>query len=363
MTSPSDREREKESVSVRAMPPPLPWAPRRPSSAAPKSFATGRRPPRAVPPPLPLARKPEKAKLLSLDPAELDPFKNLLLFAKTTVEGWFAGRHRSVDYGASGEFAEYRRYAPGDPVAHIDWRVYARSRRLVVRSHREERDLTGYLVVDVSGSMGYAAAGRESKQLRAARIAASLAYLMAAQGDKFSLALFQDTLRGHLPPGSTRRHLHDLVAMLEERLASPSGRTSAHEALDLCVPLFRRRGCLVVVSDFFTDLDRFFDAVARFQHRRFEVLLLHVVDPDERDLPDVALASFVDMETGAEVQAAPDEIREAYRREMEAMTARIETEALRRGFHYQLLRTERPYLEAIEAWLGARSRLAGGGGR
>ena len=289
---------------------------------------------------------------------DLDPLKNLLLFAQMVVEGWFAGKHRSIDFGTNAEFAEFKGYVPGDAVSDIDWRAYARSRQLVVRKYREEKDMTGYLVVDVSGSMGYSAKGRDSKQLRAARIAASLAYLMQRQGDKSALAIFRETLAGHVPPGATRRHMHDLVSMLQAALENSVGRTRAHASLDRCVPLFKKRGSLVVISDFFTDLDAFFDAVAQFQHRHFQILLLHVVDPDEMNLPRVPLARFVDMETGEEMQVAPDEVRTAYRREMESMRQRMEGECLRRGIDYKVLPTEEPYIEAIEAWMGLRGKQA-----
>lgn len=293
-----------------------------------------------------------------LTPGDLDPLKNLLLFAQLVVEGWYSGKHRSVDFGTNAEFAEFKHYVPGDPVSDIDWKVYARSRKLVIRKYREEKDMTGYLVVDVSGSMAYAGGGRDSKQLRAVRIAASLAYLMQRQGDKSSLALFRERLAGHVPPGGTKRHMHDVVTLLEDALHAPGGRTAAHGALDSCVPLFKKRGSVVVISDFFTDLDRFFDAIAQFQHRRFQILLLHVVDPDELNLPNVPLARFVDMETGDAIQVAPDEVRAAYRKEMKAMTDRIEMECLRRGIEYKVLRTEEPYIEAIEAWLGLRGKAA-----
>ncbi len=334
-------------------------AKRRAASRVPPPLPDAARKVSLKPPPLPShARKTARTPVLA--PGDLDPLKNLLLFARTVVEGWFAGKHRSTDFGTNAEFAEHRHYVVGDPVSAIDWKVYARSRNLAVRKYREEKDLTGYLVVDVSGSMAYQARGRESKQLRAARIAASLAYLMQRQGDKSSLALYHETLAGYVAPGSTQRHLHEVVTLLEDAVADSKGRTVTHGALDLCVPLFKKRGSLIVISDFFTDLDRFFDAVARFQHRKFDILLLHVVDPDEVVLPDVALARFIDMETGESLQVAPDEVRNAYRKEMEAMTDRLTREARRRGIDYHILKTEEPYLDAIEAWLGLRGKTRGG---
>ena len=331
-----------------------------------RDIPLGEEKPRAVPvarvakPPLggvTLRRTEDQRQSDVLRPSDLDPLKNLILFAQLVVEGWFSGKHRSVDFGTNAEFAEFTNYVQGDPVADIDWRAYARTRQLVIRKHREEKDMTGYLVVDVSGSMGYSVDGRDSKQLRAARIAASLAYLMQRQGDKSALAMFREDLAGHVPPGATRRHLHDVVSMLDRSLGASMGKTTAHGALDRCIPLFKKRGSVVVISDFFTDLDKFFDAIAQFQHRKFNILLLHVVDPDELNLPNVPLARFVDMETGEGMQVAPDEVRAAYQKEMAAMTARLEEESLRRGIDYRVLNTQDPYIEAIEAWLGLRGKV------
>jgi len=322
-----------------ALPPPLPEAVRRKQSR---------------PPLFPEVRRARKKAATILDPATLDPFKDLLLFARLVVEGWFAGKHRSLDYGSSAEFAEYRHYEPGDPMSQVDWRVYARSRELVIRKNREEKDMTGYLLVDVSGSMSYCSGERESKLSRAVRIAAALAYIMQRQGDKSSLALFHTKVESYVPPGSTQRHIFDVISKLEAVHKKAKGQTETHSALDLCVPLFKKRGSLIVISDFLTDRDRLFDALAQFQHRRYHILLLHVIDPDELRLPDVALARFVDLETNETVQVAPDEIRKAYRKESAQDIKALEDECIKRGIEYRLLDTAEPWQTAIEAWLGMR---------
>jgi hypothetical protein len=140
-------------------------------------------------------------------------------------------------------------------------------------------------------------------------------------------------------------------------MKKPSGLTNAGPVLNLCSPMFRRRGSLIVISDFFTDLDAFFASLAQFQHRGFDILLLHVTDPDERLLPNVAMAQFVDMESGLSIEATPDEIRTAYRREIDAMMQRMESECTRRGIAWHLLRTEDPWRDALEAWLGLRGKI------
>lgn len=333
----------------RAVPPPLPAGYRKPIS--PPSI------PAISPPPIPKRGKNGKAGVSRkeiLDPSQLDPYRDLLLFARLVVEGWLAGKHRSLDYGSNAEFVEHRNYMPGDPVSLVDWKVYARNRRLVIQKHRDEKDMTGYLLLDVSGSMSYQSGQRESKLVRAAKTTAALAYLMGRQGDKSSLALFHTEVEDYLEPGSTRRHLFDLVSRLQLALEKPKGKTAAHSAIDLCVPLFKKSGSLVVISDLLTDHDRLFDALAQFQYRKFKILLLHIVDPDEVHLPDLALARFVDLETKETIQVAPDEIRNAYRADNERITERLKEECLHRGITYHLLDTETPWQTALEAWLGQR---------
>ena len=165
-----------------------------------------------------------------LTPAELERFKNLLVFARSTVEGYFIGKHKSPYRGSSVEFTDYKEYVPGDEVNRVDWRVYGRSRRLYVRQYEAETDMVVYLLVDVSASMNYHADGeRQSKYVLAAKIAAALAYLMIQQGDKAALGLFAESLRRFTPVGGTRRHLYNLVAELEA--VEPSSTTGIARAL------------------------------------------------------------------------------------------------------------------------------------
>jgi uncharacterized protein (DUF58 family) len=310
-------------------------------------------PSQRVPPLLPrLRRQPARPSLLC--PAELERFGNLLVFARSTVEGYFAGKHKSPYHGSSVEFTDYKDYIPGDDPKRIDWRAYGRSRRLFVRQYEAETDMVMYLFVDVSGSMNYAGDGRESKYIIAAKVAAALAYLMIHQGDKAALVLFAAKLRSFLPPGGTRRHLHSLVSELES--VQPAFRTGTAAALAECNLLFKKRGRLVVLSDFWDDTDQTFEALSRFLHRKFEILLLHVVHPHELDLPDAHAARFQDLETHEEVEVEPDEIRAAYRESARRRADALAGQANHRCISHALVHTNRPYLDAIEAYIGFRGR-------
>lgn len=317
------------------------------------------------PPPLPAALKtgqpppvPQKNLFTSqfLNPSELARFENLMVFARTIVEGWFAGRHKSPHFGFSAEFVEHKPYAHGDDIAHIDWRVYARTKKLYSRKYLEETDMTVHLFVDASPSMDYTGPKRERKYSRVARIAAALAYLMIRQGDKAAIGLFADGMIDQVPPGGTKRHIHRLLQMLE-RPPVPGKRTNIPRALQQAAAQMRKRGRIVILSDFLgTDVDAMFDALGQFLHRGFEVMILQVLDPDELDLPAVNVARFRDMETHQEVQVEPEEIRAAYQRELKAFTDGIRQHAMGRRITYEMVSTKAPYLEAIEAYMGFRRR-------
>ncbi len=326
------------------LPPPLPG--RGPGagriSASPASSARPASNTKAQPPSL----------LLSVE--ELERFGNLLVFAKATVEGSYAGKHKSPYRGSAAEFADYKEYVAGDDIARLDWRVYGRTRKLFIRQFEEETDMTVYLLVDQSASMRFAGGKRAPKFFIAAKIAASLAYLMLAQGDKAALALFADKVTQFVAPGGTRRHLHRIVTTLEQ--ARPSSTTGLAQALVDCASLFKRRGRLVILSDFLDDTTALLDSLAQFLHRKFEILLLHVVDPDELHLPAFSAAKFVDLETGELVQVDPEEVRAEYRETMRSFIEGLAREADLRQVQHRVVKTDRPYLEAIEAYLGFRGK-------
>jgi uncharacterized protein (DUF58 family) len=289
-----------------------------------------------------------------LTPHELERFKNLLMFAKSTVEGFFAGKHKSPYRGSSVEFTDYKDYVPGDEVNRIDWRAYGRTRRLFVRQYEAETDMVLYVLVDISASMSYAGTGRQSKYVIAAKLAAALSYLIIHQGDKAALGLFAESLKHYTPHGGTRRHLFNLVNELERVI--PSSGTGFAQALHQSNPLFKKRGRIVILSDFWADQAELLDALSQFLHRKFEILLLHILDPDELALPQANAARFRDMETHEEVQVELDEIRQAYRENVKERIDSLAREASLRGMSHGIVNTENPYLDALEAYLGFRGR-------
>ena len=179
---------------------------------------------------------------------------------------------------------------------------------------------------------------------------------MIHQGDKVSLTLYNDKIEKFLPPAGTRRHLHEVVSALEFANRKQSKKTSLADALNECGALFKKKGRIVVLSDFFEDPDKIFDSLGRYLHRGFEVLLYQVIDRDELELPNLEIAAFVDSETGEQIQVAPSEIRKAYTNTINEYIETLQSRSLDNGVRFTQLNTESPYLEAIETYLGQRAK-------
>ena len=178
---------------------------------------------------------------------------------------------------------------------------------------------------------------------------------MMRQGDKVSMTLFADRVINHLSTGGTQRHLQQMLRSLVKPALFPKGKTRIAESLREMALLTKRRGRLVVLSDFLgEDPEEILEALSPFIHRRFEVLLLQISDPCERTLPQASLARFVDLETGDELEIEPEEIRAEFEKVVHERTRTLHQGAQRRRIKFASLSTEEPYLEAIEAYLGFR---------
>ncbi len=255
---------------------------------------------------------------------------------KAFVEGYLSGRHRSRARGPSTEFHDYRQYVPGDDTALIDWRVFARTERHYLRTFEQETNLECHLFLDSSASMGFGAP--HSKLDFGSFFAAALAYLVIRKGDRASLQIFDDKIRLFFPLGSTRTHLHTMLTALENN--RPGHETSLAAALSRSFPLIRRKGTLVILSDFFDDPAAIFTALSPYLHRGFRIHLFHVLDPGEIDLSDRGLATFDDLESHARLVVHTDSLRPAYREAMREHIASLRKLAMARHIDYALARTD-----------------------
>lgn len=269
---------------------------------------------------------------------------------RNVVEGYLAGRHRSFQRGPSSEFRDYRQYVAGDDPASLDWKVFARTDRYFVRTFDQETDTACYIFLDSSSSMGF---GTETTKLEyASCFTAALSYLVTKSGNQVALGIFDNGIRSFLPLGGTGTHLRNIMATLEDN--HPENETSVAEAMRNALPMTRRKGSIVVISDFFDDPGEIFAALSRFLHRGFKVYLFHILAPEETLLAPNTLRRFVDMETGAKLIVHPDTIRKQYNNAINAHIARIRAAAVRRGVEYSMSRTDSHYFTLFDKLVKAK---------
>jgi uncharacterized protein (DUF58 family) len=281
-----------------------------------------------------------------LRPEDVRALTALKFAPKALAEGVLAGRHRSRARGASIEFRDYRQFVQGDDPALIDWRVYGRTDRHYLRTYEQETNLECHIFLDASASMGFRSAAGHSKLDYASFFCAALAYLVIRNNDRVSLQIFDDQIRFHAPPGSTRRHLYNLLHALESN--APGGRTQLSEALQRSHPLLKRRGTLVVLSDFLDDPRAIFTAFNPYLHRGFRIHLFHVLDPHEIDLDHRGLRTFHDLETGRRLVVHTEKLRASYASAMRQHVSGLCDFARRRGIDYTLAPTNTPYLALFD---------------
>lgn len=298
-------------------------------------------------------KPPMRTRFKYLEPQALQKLRHLKLAARRIVEGTFAGRHRSRVRGSSVEFADYREYSPGDDLRRLDWKALARLGRPYLRTFDEETNLRCLFLLDTSKSMDF---GSPVSKLDYGRfLLAAMAYLVVHSRDQAGLVLGSDRVEHFLEPQSSFGHLDRLLGVLEKvRTSTP---TSLSKLLDGLLPIVRHRSMLILCSDFLDASPlELFRMLRVFRHRQFEIVLFHLLDPVERDLPDGAAYRFLDSEGPGQVQASPAEIRQEYRIRLGAFLENIRQQAVGCGCDYELLGTDAPYPEALLRYLQIRER-------
>jgi uncharacterized protein (DUF58 family) len=288
-----------------------------------------------------------------LDPAIVARLGTIDLKAKTIVEGFLTGLHRSPFKGFSVEFAEYRQYLPGDDLATLDWKIYARSDRHVVKKFEEETNVECHILLDVSRSMGYGSHA-VTKLEYGSYLAGALAYLMNRQRDAVGLLTFDDRIRELLPCSARPGHLKTVLLTLE-RLTLGT-RTDIAKPLGDLVQAIRKRGLVVLISDLLDDPDRVIEGLKHFRYRGTDVVVFQVLDPHELTFPFDRAARFRDVESDDEVIAVPAAVRDTYKARLEAMVTHFRTVLGQNGIDYILLDTAQPLEMALVAYLQTRRR-------
>jgi uncharacterized protein (DUF58 family) len=287
-----------------------------------------------------------------LDPAVLGSISGLDLVAKTVVDGFVAGLHRSADFGFSQEFAEYRAYAPGDDLRHVDWNVFARTERMYLKRYRGETNSLLTLLLDASNSMTFTSHA-VSKMNYVRYMAAAILYLaIRKQRDAAGLLVFDDEVREYIRPSTRQGQLSRLLAALE--LAEPRARTSFEKPMQHLQAFLRRRGIVIIFSDFYESPAAIVRAIEPLRFRGNEIVLFHVLDPKELR-PELGGASvLVDLETGARMEVTADYALREYRQKIEAHVDALREASRRAGMSYELLVTDRPLDAVLRQYLTIR---------
>ena len=285
-----------------------------------------------------------------LDPSVLAGISGLDLIAKTVVDGFVAGLHRSPDFGFSQEFEEYRAYAPGDDLRHVDWNVYARTEKAFLKRYRGETNTAAMVLLDASASMGFGAG--VTKFEFAKYLASSIVYLAHLQRDSAGLIVFHDDVSNFLPPTSRQGQLMRLLHGIEG--AELGKRTDFSRPFFELNQFMKRRGVTALISDFFDDPEKIIKTVEPLRFRGNEVILFHVLDPQEIEpkLGDSVL--LVDMETGEAMEASSEYARTEYREKMQAHLQALRAKAQAAGLDYFLLRTDKPLDAGLREYLNIR---------
>lgn len=289
-----------------------------------------------------------------LDTATLARISSMQLLARTVVEGFILGLHRSPFRGFSVEFAEYRAYAPGDDIRHIDWKAYAKTDRYFVKQFEEETNLACHVLLDASASMSYGSQAL-TKSGYAARLAACLSYFMMRQRDAAGLLIFDTAIRELLPPAMRPTHLHRLLGALES--CRPGGETDLAGPLHQAAGAIRSRGLIVLISDLLSDVRPLLGALQHLKFCGHDVIVFQVLDRDELEFPFGDLAEFTDLETGQRVKTSSRSARQQYLRELEAHQSAIRDGCAELRIDLAVLDTRMPLDIALAEYLYRRGRL------
>ena len=286
-----------------------------------------------------------------LDPATLASISGLDLVAKTVVDGFVAGLHRSPDFGFSQEFAEYRAYTPGDDLRHVDWNVFARTERMFLKRYRGETNSQLLVLLDTSASMGFGT--QPVHKLDYARfVAASLCYLASQQRDAAGLIIFDDDVNNYIPPSTRQGQLFRLLHAIEK--AEVGTHTDFSKPFVHFQQFLHRRGIVVVLSDFYEQPETIVKAVEPLRYKGNEVVLFHVLDPGELDPKFRESVTLLDMETKGSLEVSPEYARTEYKAKIEAHVEALGTAARRAGMDYFLMHTGRPLDEGLREYLSVR---------
>jgi len=289
-----------------------------------------------------------------LTPDIISRLNNLSLKARFVVEGFIVGLLKSPYHGFSVEFSEHRAYGAGDEIRHVDWKLWGKTDRFFIKQFEEETNLKSYLLVDQSLSMTYKYKNM-TKLEYAQLLAASLGYLMLKQQDAVGLTLFDDRIRVNIPARSKRSHLNIILTKMQNIIAGPE--TTIAPVLHKTAEAIKKRGLIILISDLFDDPDKVLSGLQHFRYKGHEVIVFHVLDPQELTLDFTQRTRFRDMESGEEIVTDPWHIQSDYQKSMEQFCAYIKSNCRQKNIDYVQLSTDLPLDMALSEYLIKRKRI------
>ncbi len=294
-----------------------------------------------------------------LDLRALAALRHLRFATRQRIEGAYSGRHRSRQMGGAGEFVDYREYSAGEDLRRLDWKVLARTGRAYIRLFQDETNLMCTMVVDASGSMlysGQSKPGKRGSKLEYVQyLSTALSQVIADSQDQVGVAIVSEGLKRYLPPAGGTIHLRRVQELIE-KIPRRRAATRLSDALKETFQRAGRRGVLVVMSDFLDDdPEAVFAALRLFRHRFWDILILHIIHPEEEQLPTGAAFRFEGLEQSGWVDCSPAEVRDEYQQRFSAHCAMIRGLSLTVGADYRRISTAIPYLEQLGQFLRART--------
>ena len=288
-----------------------------------------------------------------IDSRVLSRLANVPLFSRRPMQGSVSGRHTSPHRGASVEFAEYRKYVPGDDLRRLDWRVYGRSDRFYVKEFEADTNLRCCFVLDTSGSMGFGSAGT-TKIEYARKLAGSLGYLAVQQGDAVGISCVAQGIVRSLPPTRNPAHLPNFFDVLEG--ANPAGETRLAEVLHELAETIRQRALIVVLSDLFIEPELLRSCFQHMLFRQHDVAVFHLLDAREISFDFRRPMRFLDMEGGPSIFAEPNDIADRYHKAVAAYLEALRGVVLESGVDYHRVLLEENYEQVLGRFLAGRAR-------
>jgi len=316
-----------------------------------------------------------------LIPSVVARLANMELKARLVVEGFMTGLHKSPYHGFSVEFAEHRQYMPGDDLKHLDWKIFARTDRYYIKQYEEETNLKSYILLDISKSMKYSSSYSKTsgksktgnlfkknkkednpspqknltKLEYSSYLAAALSYLMLLQNDAISLTTYDTKIRNYIPPHSTNTNLKLILKQLSS--IKSLNETGTAKSLNEIADRIKRRGIVIVISDFFDKQDEVINALRHFRYNKDEVIIFQVLDPIELSFLDGNPVTLVDIETREEIFSQPFAIQKSYREAMKEFLHTYKTECRKNNIDYVLISTETPFDVALLGYLNKRKKI------